>query len=246
MPNFLVNDVDLVIAISEKTKSDSWSMPAAAAACAVIFKPSISVTTSARPRRPSDRRHSGCWNRKNSCSASQQSSRARISTCSIICGNRLSEEGLPDLPKLVIAGRRGFGSRDLAVADRARSGRPRFRGGQTRHLGRGVGLALSRVRLHAVSLVLRRMGIAGVGEPRARQILHRLERAGAGRSRPGARRAHRSARFRGVEGGDRRSWYARPNARGFGATDQDGLSRRHLAGVRSKSLARSSDNKWRC
>ncbi len=232
--DFLVNDADLVIAISEKTRSDVLAYARGRGGLRGDIH-TINLGHDVGAPAPAERPPAlGMLEpKKFVLSVSTIQSRKNFDLLYHLW-QRLSEEGLPDLPKLVIAGRKGFGSKDLlwqiahdpAVRDCV----------VVRHDISDAALAWL---YRECAFTLYPSFYEGWGLPvseksRSRQILHRLERTGAGRSGPGARHAHRSARFRGVEGGNRRAGALARTARGARTADQDELSRRHLAGVRSK------------
>jgi glycosyltransferase involved in cell wall biosynthesis len=111
--DFLVNDADLVIAISEKTKSDILDYARGRGGLrgdirTVHLGHDIAAPTSAE-RPPA---LATLEPKKFVLSVSTIQSRKNFDLLYHLW-QRLSEDGLPDLPKLVIAGRKGFGSKDL-------------------------------------------------------------------------------------------------------------------------------------
>lgn len=110
---FLVKDVDLVICISEKTKSDLLEFARARGGMRgdiQTIKLGHEVGVAAPANKPATL--ADLEPNKFALSVSTIQSRKNFDLLYHLW-KRLSEEGLSNLPKLVIAGRRGFGSRDL-------------------------------------------------------------------------------------------------------------------------------------
>jgi hypothetical protein len=111
--DFLVTDVDLVIANSEKTKLDFLEYAGVRGGLrGDVHTINLGHDVGAPP--PADRPPAlGMLEpKKFVLSVSTIQSRKNFDLLYHLW-QRLSEEGLPDLPKLVIAGRKGFGSKDL-------------------------------------------------------------------------------------------------------------------------------------
>jgi glycosyltransferase involved in cell wall biosynthesis len=111
--NFLIEDVDLIIAISEKTKIDILDYAHSRGGVrgdikTVFLGHDVGVPVSST-RPPS---LSGLEPRRFVLSVSSIQSRKNFNLIYHVW-QRLATEGLPNLPKLVIAGRPGFGSSDL-------------------------------------------------------------------------------------------------------------------------------------
>ena len=111
--DFLVNDADLVIAISEKTRSDVLAYARGRGGLRGDIH-TINLGHDVGAPAPAERPPAlGMLEpKKFVLSVSTIQSRKNFDLLYHLW-QRLSEEGLPDLPKLVIAGRKGFGSKDL-------------------------------------------------------------------------------------------------------------------------------------
>lgn len=111
--DFLVNGVDLVIANSEKTKRDFLEYAGARGGLRGEIR-TINLGHDVGAPAPAERPPAlGMLEpKKFVLSVSTIQSRKNFDLLYHLW-QRLSEEGLPDLPKLVIAGRKGFGSKDL-------------------------------------------------------------------------------------------------------------------------------------
>jgi glycosyltransferase involved in cell wall biosynthesis len=111
--DFLVADVDLVIAISEQTKHDILEYGRSRGTLRADVK-TVSLGHDLSTPAPSARPPAlaGLEPRKFVLSVSSIQSRKNFDLIYHVW-RRLCEEGLPNLPKLVIAGRAGFGGGDL-------------------------------------------------------------------------------------------------------------------------------------
>ncbi len=111
--DFLINDADIVIAISEKTKSDVLEYARARGGLRGDIR-TVNLGHDLGAPAPADRPPSLAMlePKKFVLSVSTIQSRKNFDLLYHLW-HRLAEEGLPDLPKLVIAGREGFGTSDL-------------------------------------------------------------------------------------------------------------------------------------